>query len=386
MNIVPMGELERMATAIAKSNLFGAKTPEQALTLMLVSQAEGRHPALAARDYDIIQGRPAKKAEAMLRDFLEGGGKVEWHHLDDTVADATFSHPSGGSVRIDWTIKRAIAAGLGGRDMWKKYPRQMLRSRTVSEGIRTVCPMATSGMYVPEEVHDIVKERDITPKAGAGESLTLQQQDRVKAIVDKMTEWLNDGAVGDAVVEMDNAEFDADEQIYLWTFFDSKQRKAMKTEQDTRRAAARAIESKVITDAQRKRLEARIGELKLDREEVKAWISGRFAKEHFADLTMDEYNALDAHIEASGATKAAATQMPEPATDGGEPNRSKSSASSAAPTDDSLVKEIEVWCKRKKFETAYDLARGISDEPTRQLITAKINKARDYVANRGEAA
>ncbi len=163
--MVPLGEIEKMAAAVAKSGLFGVKTPDQALALMLVAQAEGRHPALAARDYDIIQGKPAKKAEAMLRDFLESGGKVEWHKLDDTAADATFAHPSGGSVRIEWTMKRAIAAGLGGKDMWKKYPRQMLRSRTVSEGIRTVCPMATSGMYVPEEVHDIVREKDITPVA-----------------------------------------------------------------------------------------------------------------------------------------------------------------------------------------------------------------------------
>lgn len=159
--MIPYQDVQNMAMAIAKSQLFGVKTPEQALALMLISQAEGRHPALAARDYDIIQGRPAKKAEAMLRDFLESGGKVEWHKLDDTAADATFSHPAGGTLRIEWSMARANAAGLGTRDMWKKYPRQMLRSRVVSEGIRSVCPMATSGMYVPEEVADIVKEKEI---------------------------------------------------------------------------------------------------------------------------------------------------------------------------------------------------------------------------------
>jgi len=122
------------------------------MSLMLISIAEGRHPALAARDYDIIQGRPAKKSEAMLRDFLQSGGSVEWHELNDDIADATFSHPQGGKVRITWDMDRAKQAGLAGRDMFRKFPRQMLRSRVVSEGIRTTCPMATSGMYVPEEV------------------------------------------------------------------------------------------------------------------------------------------------------------------------------------------------------------------------------------------
>lgn len=148
-----VSDIERMARAFAQSKLFGVTNPEQAVALCLIAQAEGRHPASAAQDYHIIQGKPAKKADAMLRDFLANGGKVEWHTLDDTTADATFSHPAGGSVRITWDMERARMAGLA-TPMWKKYPRQMLRSRTVSEGVRTVFPMATSGMYVPEEVQD----------------------------------------------------------------------------------------------------------------------------------------------------------------------------------------------------------------------------------------
>ncbi len=159
-------DIEKMARAIAKSGLFGIKTADQALALMLIAQAEGRHPVEAARDYNIIQGRPAKTAEAMLRDFLSQGGKVEWHELTDKKADATFSHPAGGTVRIDWDFDRAKKAGLGGKDNWSKYPRQMLRSRVISEGVRSVCPAATSGMYVPEEVKDFDEKpmKDITPK------------------------------------------------------------------------------------------------------------------------------------------------------------------------------------------------------------------------------
>lgn len=148
-------DIEILAEAVARSRMFGITTKEQALVLMAISQAEGRHPVEAARDYNIIQGRPAKTSEAMLRDFLTSGGRVEWHQLSDDVADATFTHPAGGSIRIVWDQKRVANAGLAGKDMHRKYPRQMLRSRCVSEGVRTVCPMATSGMYVPEEVRDM---------------------------------------------------------------------------------------------------------------------------------------------------------------------------------------------------------------------------------------
>lgn len=169
---VSVPDMERMAHAIVQSKMYGIQTVPQALTLMWLAQAEGRHPVLAARDYDIIQGKPAKKAEAMMRDFISAGGSVEWHQLDDSVADATFSHPRGGEVRISWDMDRARQAGLLGKagDMWRKYPRQMLRSRCVSEGIRTVGPMATSGLFVPEEVADYEPRKpramkDVTPDA-----------------------------------------------------------------------------------------------------------------------------------------------------------------------------------------------------------------------------
>lgn len=151
---MPLHDMQTLAVAIAKSALFGIRTPEQALVLMAIAQAEGRHPVEAARDYDIINNRPAKKAEAMLRDFILAGGKVQWHSLTDELADATFTHPQTGEVRIDWDMKRATTA-FGKKDMYTKFPRQMLRSRVVSEGVRTLWPLATSGMYEPGEAADV---------------------------------------------------------------------------------------------------------------------------------------------------------------------------------------------------------------------------------------
>jgi hypothetical protein len=148
-------DLQKMAISMGKSNLFGLKDPDQILQLMLIAQAEGRHPSTVARDYDFIQGKAAKKAEAMQRDSLGAGMRVEWHELTDEVCEATFSHPAGGSVKIRWDMARAAKAGLTNKDNWKKYPRAMLRSRVFSEGCRTVCPMATSGMYTPEEIKDL---------------------------------------------------------------------------------------------------------------------------------------------------------------------------------------------------------------------------------------
>lgn len=170
-NIVPMGEIERMASAIAKSGLFGIKTVEQAAALMLIAQAEGMHPAIAARDFHVIQGRPALKADAMLARFQAAGGRVNWTSYTDKCVEAQFSHPQGGSVTIGWTIEQAKQAGLTGKDVWRQYPRAMLRARVISEGIRTVYPGVAVGVYTPEEVADF----DSKPQArdmGAAEVVT----------------------------------------------------------------------------------------------------------------------------------------------------------------------------------------------------------------------
>lgn len=173
-DLIPFADLDNMAAAMAASKLFGAKTKDEALSLMLIAQAEGMHPAAAARDYHIIQGKASKKAEAMLRDFLNAGGKVEWHKLDDTGADATFSHPQGGTVRIVWDMARVEKAKISNKDMYDKYRRQMLRSRCVSEGVRTVCPLATGGMLAPEEVPEAVQRE----KEVAGEVVCLDLKER----------------------------------------------------------------------------------------------------------------------------------------------------------------------------------------------------------------
>jgi len=171
-NIVPFQEIQGMAEAIARSGLFGMKTPEQATALMLVAQAEGQHPATITQDYDIIQGKATRKTHSVLARFQQMGGTVEWHELTEAIADATFSHKAGGTLRMTWTFEQAKRAGLTGKDNWKNYPRAMLRARCIAEGIRAIYPAALGGMMVSEEAQDLapsdqpVSTRAIDPSTG----------------------------------------------------------------------------------------------------------------------------------------------------------------------------------------------------------------------------
>lgn len=149
---VSVPDVMTMADVIVKSGLFPAfKNRESAAAMMLLCRAKGLDPMTAVERYHIVQGRPVMRADAMLGEFIRMGGRVEWHRRDDTEASATFSHPQGGSVTVSWTIEQARKAKLTGKDIWNQYPRQMLHARCVSEGVRSVLPGATNGLYTPEE-------------------------------------------------------------------------------------------------------------------------------------------------------------------------------------------------------------------------------------------
>lgn len=162
--IYKLSDMQVMAEAVARSGLFGMKTPDQALALMLVAQAENQHPATITQDYDIIQGKACRKTHSVMSRFQQMGGRVEWHELSGEIADATFSHPAGGSLRMTWTFEQAKKAGLTNKDNWKNYPRAMLRARTIAEGVRAVYPAAIGGMMIAEEAADSPAEVEINPR------------------------------------------------------------------------------------------------------------------------------------------------------------------------------------------------------------------------------
>ena len=354
-SLVPMADMQQMAKALVSSKMFGFKTVEEALSIMLIAQAEGRSPALAARDYHVIQGRPALKADAMLARFQQEGGVVEWVAYTESKVSGKFSHPKSCPVpvQIEWTIDMAKRIGLASRDNWRNYPRAMLRARVISEGVRTTYPGIAVGIYTVEETQDFMKEKDVTPTAGAGDSLTEERRIEISDIADRVREWMLQGSLTDAYLEIENAALDPDEQTFLWTHFDSKTRRQLKEEGERQRTRAR-IEHKdaTISDAQHRRLEARIAELKLNREMVKKYLKEIFGKDHFTELTNDDYSALDGHLEvmAAGAQPKAAAPTETKAITGAEPPLTDNGA--AAPTitaDEALA--LEARCTDNAIKT-----------------------------------
>lgn len=312
-SIIPFEQLTHMARTMAESNLFGVKSPQQALALMLVAQAQGIPAAQACVDFDLIQGKPAMTARAMLARFQEKGGIIKWLEYSDTACEAEFVHPScPNPVKVRWTMADAKRAGLDTKDTWKKYPRQMLSSRVMSEGVDRCYPSASGGFYPPEVVQDFEPRKDaprqerdvtpdlpqlpsapITPTTGALEALTAVRQEVIMATAAQIKGAMAEDRADDAYSLYSASGFDAEEKKALWSCLPSDIRSALKR----MHAAEEAQTQGTITEPQKKRLEAMVKEYGLKRDAVKDFCHKSYGKEHFSDLTPAEYSDLEACLQ-----------------------------------------------------------------------------------------
>lgn len=169
-HVSSLDEMRVFAEAAVKSRFYGFKSVEEMLPLMLIAQSHGLSFMSVVEEYNVIQGRPGLKSEAMLARFQKAGGHIQWTELSDTRCSAIFSHPQCAPVEIDWDTDRAKQAGLVGKDMYKKYPRNMLKARVISDGVRSAWPACLGGLYTPEEVMDFEPTAPVSPRAAVAHS------------------------------------------------------------------------------------------------------------------------------------------------------------------------------------------------------------------------
>lgn len=203
-NIIPVSDMTVMADSIVKSGFYGFKTKEQVMAVMLVAQAENKHPASVVQEYDIIQGKPALKSQAILARFQLSGGSVQWDELTPKRVIGTFKHPQGGSLTVEWTIEMARQAGIYREGSgWSKYPEDMLRARVISRAVRSIYPACILGHYATEEVMDFdspmpkhmgvvedVKQPVEVIEASTGDYPIIKPDGEVYALYESPSDWI----------------------------------------------------------------------------------------------------------------------------------------------------------------------------------------------------
>lgn len=291
--LIPFSDIERMAATIAKSGFFGVKTAEGAAALMLVAQAEGRHPASVAMEYNIIQDRPALKAEAMLARFQNAGGVVEWVTLTDQKVSAKFHHPQScpHPVLIDWDMARATVAGVGGKDIWKKYPRQMLRARVISEGVRTCYPSVIGGFYTPEEVQDFDAPKE-SPNPVKVEVKPATEKPKASIMPEEPEAFGAVNPIGTATHAASDAELDAFAKETFPEPGDAPEAAGPPAEPPT----ATLPDAEKISEKQAKRLFAIAKGAGKTHDEIKA-VLGEYGYEHSRDVKRVAYEEIVSRLD-----------------------------------------------------------------------------------------
>jgi hypothetical protein len=160
-NQTMLANIKELGQSLAQAQLFGVKSDAQGTVMMMTCIAENITPMEFGKTYHIVEGKLSMRADAMQAKFQERGGRIEWTQTDAEVCEAKFFHdkyaPSGVGIKV--TMKELTDSGVavgqkGIKDNYKKFPRQMLRARAISEGVRMVDPSVVAGFYTPEEVSD----------------------------------------------------------------------------------------------------------------------------------------------------------------------------------------------------------------------------------------
>jgi hypothetical protein len=90
----------------------------------------------------------------------------------------------------------------------------------------------------PKDVASQVAGAKVTPTSGLREQLQPEQLQKVERTASSVIDCFSDGDVGMAWKVITEANLDTDEKAALWTFFDSKMRRALKVEAESRKRPA----------------------------------------------------------------------------------------------------------------------------------------------------
>ncbi|MGK2898586.1 MAG: hypothetical protein ACSLE9_07845 [Burkholderiaceae bacterium] len=125
----------------------GVQTAEGAAMIMLKATALDIEISEAFDYIDVIDGRPAIRAQ-MMRALVarSGKGRIMVESADATQATVVGIRPGWGECRVTYTVEDAQAANLMSKDNWKNHPADMCVSRASTRVCRRLFADVLSGM------------------------------------------------------------------------------------------------------------------------------------------------------------------------------------------------------------------------------------------------
>lgn len=151
-----MNALQTAATALYQSGFFtDVKTQAQAMVKVIAGAEIGLPPFASMTGIHIIQGKPVIGAN-LIATLVKNDPRYNYRvkTSDNTTCVITWYEGGAAVGESTFTMAEATAAGLTGKDNWKKYPSDMLFARALTRGARRYAPGIFGGapIYTPEEM------------------------------------------------------------------------------------------------------------------------------------------------------------------------------------------------------------------------------------------
>jgi hypothetical protein len=153
--------MKEQAVTLVKSGMLpnGIKTPEAAMAIAIKGVEIGMPMMQSFAQINIIGGKPCISAEGM--NFLIRkhcpAAKIDIVKRDHEGCVINASRPGAMVTKFEFTMEDAKRAELLGNPSWKKFPKNMLFARCISDMARTMFPDCIGGIsYTPEELGAVV--------------------------------------------------------------------------------------------------------------------------------------------------------------------------------------------------------------------------------------
>ena len=147
-----------LGSVLAKSGYFqDARDAAQAVVKVLAGQELGFGPIASMTGIYIVKGRVSLSANLIAASVKRGKYNYRITELTDSACKIDFYEGKEKVGESAFTMDDAKAAGLAFGDNYKKFPRNMLFARAMSNGAKWYCADVFGGpVYTPDELGAVV--------------------------------------------------------------------------------------------------------------------------------------------------------------------------------------------------------------------------------------